>query len=193
VIDRATVLGRRACAALAACSAVLHGFSLAHTTSVAATALTVVMLAACLSCAHDLWTRGTLRAWVLVALMNLAMVATHAPASAGHHHSGGGGGVVGAAPVHHSTVMTVATTLAVVEVVIAAAVLYYRTRAVRPTSLTVDFVKGMSGSPVFGFWNNGPFVVGVASAGASGLGNYNAIAGGNNLTRLVNKARADFP
>jgi V8-like Glu-specific endopeptidase len=58
---------------------------------------------------------------------------------------------------------------------------------------TGDFVKGMSGSPVFGFWNNGPFVVGVASAGASGLGNYNAIAGGNNLTRLVNKARADFP
>jgi hypothetical protein len=135
VIDRAAVLGRRACAALAVCSAVLHGFSLTHTTSVAATALTVVMLAACLSCAHDLWTRGTLRAWVLIALMNLAMVASHAPASAGHHHSGGG---VDAAPVHHSTVMTVATTLAVVEVVIAAAVLYYRTRAVRPTSLTVD-------------------------------------------------------
>jgi hypothetical protein len=60
---------------------------------------------------------------------------------------------------------------------------------------TGDFLKGMSGSPVFGFWNEGPFVVGVASAGANGGlgGNYNAIAGGNNLTRLVNKARADFP
>ncbi|MFI8892410.1 trypsin-like serine peptidase [Streptomyces paradoxus] len=60
---------------------------------------------------------------------------------------------------------------------------------------TGDFLKGMSGSPVFGFWPEGPFVVGVASAGANGgvFGNYNAIAGGNNLTKLVNKARADFP
>jgi hypothetical protein len=114
---------------------VLHGFSLAHTTSAAATALTVVMLAACLSCAHDLWTRGTLRAWVLVALMNLAMIAIHTPASTAYHH---GGGVNAAAPVHHSTLMTLATTLAAVEVVAAAAVLYYRTRAVRPTSQSVD-------------------------------------------------------
>lgn len=60
---------------------------------------------------------------------------------------------------------------------------------------TGDFLKGMSGSPVLGFGSEGPFVVGVASAGANGgvFGNYNAIAGGNNLTRLVNKARADFP
>ncbi|MDG9711823.1 trypsin-like serine peptidase [Streptomyces sp. DH10] len=60
---------------------------------------------------------------------------------------------------------------------------------------TGDFLKGMSGSPVFGFWPEGPFVVGVASAGANGgvFGNYNAIAGGGNLTRLVSKARADFP
>ncbi len=57
---------------------------------------------------------------------------------------------------------------------------------------TGDFVKGMSGSPVFGFWNVGPLVVGVASAGGSGLGNFNAIAGGSNLTRLIAKARADF-
>ncbi len=136
VIDRAAVLGRRACAALAACSAVLHGFSLTHTTSIAATALTVVMLAACLFCARDLWARGTLRAWVLVAVMNLAMIASHAPASATHHHSGGG--VNAAAPVHHSTVMTLATTLAAVEVLAAAAVLYYRTRAIRSGSLSVD-------------------------------------------------------
>jgi hypothetical protein len=135
VIDRAAVFGRRACAALAACSAVLHGFSLGHATSIAATALTVVMLAACLFCARDLWARGTLRAWILVALMNLAMIASHAPASTAHHHSGG---VNAAAPVHHSTVMTLATTLAAVEVVAAAAVLYYRTRAVRPKSLSVD-------------------------------------------------------
>jgi hypothetical protein len=108
---------------------VLHGFSLGHATSIAATALTVVMLAACLFCARDLWARGTLRAWTLVALMNLAMIASHAPASTAHHHSGG---VNAPAPVHHSTVMTLATTLAAVEVVAAAAVLYFRTRAVRP-------------------------------------------------------------
>lgn len=58
---------------------------------------------------------------------------------------------------------------------------------------TGDFVKGMSGSPVFGFWSGGPFVVGVVSAGGSGLGNFNAIAGGANLPRLVAKARADLP
>lgn len=67
--------------------------------------------------------------------MNLAMIVIHTPASAAHHH---GGGVNAAAPVHHSTVMTLATTLAAVEVVAAAAVLYYRTRAVRPTSQSVD-------------------------------------------------------
>lgn len=58
---------------------------------------------------------------------------------------------------------------------------------------TGDFVKGMSGSPVFGFWREGPFVVGVTSAGGSGLGDFNAIAGGSNLPRLISKARADFP
>jgi V8-like Glu-specific endopeptidase len=58
---------------------------------------------------------------------------------------------------------------------------------------TGDFVKGMSGSPVFGFWSNGPHVVGVTSAGGSGLGNFNAIAGGSNLTRLINQARSQFP
>ena len=103
--------------------------------SIAATALTVVMLAACLFCARDLWARDTLRAWVLVAVMNLAMIASHAPASATHHH---GGGVNADAPVQHSTVMTLATTLAAVEVIAAAAVLYRRTRAIRPTGESVD-------------------------------------------------------
>jgi hypothetical protein len=83
------------------------------------------MAAGCLYCARDLWVRGTLRAWVLVALMNLAMIAIHAPAPAAHHH---GGGVTTAAPAPHSTVMNLATTLAAVEVVAAAAVLYSRTR-----------------------------------------------------------------
>lgn len=96
----------------------------------------VVMLAACLFCARDLWARGTLRAWVLVTLMNLAMIAIHTPASAAHHH--GGGGVIAAESAHHSTVMTLATAFAAVEVVVAAAVLYYQTRGIRPTSMSVD-------------------------------------------------------
>jgi hypothetical protein len=131
----AAVVGRRACAVLAACSAVLHGFSLVHATSAAAIVLTVVMLTVCLFCARDLWIRGTLRAWVVVALMNLAMIAIHAPASAAHHH---GGGVSARAPAHHSTVTTLATTLAVVEVVVATAVLYYRTRGIRPVRLSTE-------------------------------------------------------
>jgi hypothetical protein len=131
VITRVAVYGRRACAALAACSAVLHGITLVPATNIAATALTVAMLAVCLYCARDLWLSGTLRTWVLVALMNLAMIAIHAPVSPAHHH--GGGGVTAAAPAHHSTVMTLATVLAAVDVVVAAAVVYHRTRATRLT------------------------------------------------------------
>jgi hypothetical protein len=112
---------------------VLHGISLGHGTNLAAAGLTVAMAAGCLYCARDLWVRGTLRAWVLVALMNLTMIAIHAPAPAAHHH-----GVTTGAPAHHSTVMNLAATLAAVEVVVAAAVLYSRTRAVRPTSRSVD-------------------------------------------------------
>jgi hypothetical protein len=112
-------------------SAVLHGISLLYPTSVGATVLTMVMLVACLLCARDLWARGTLRAWVLVAMMNLTMIAIHVPGSSGAHHHGGGTAAVAAA--HHSTTMTVAAALAAVEVVAAAAVLYYRTRAIRPT------------------------------------------------------------
>ena len=129
---------RRLCAVIAVCSAVLHGVSLTNATSPAATALMVAMLAACLYCARDLWVRGTLRAWVLVGLMNLAMIAIHVPASPGHHPHLHGGVVAAAAPAHHSTVMTLATALAAVEVVIAGAVVYYRTRTVRLTSLSVD-------------------------------------------------------
>jgi len=135
VIAPVADFGRRACAALAACSAVLHGISLGHGTNLAPAGLTVAMAAGCLYCARDLWVRGTLRAWVLVALMNLTMIAIHAPAPAAHHH---GGGVTTAAPAHHSTVMNLATTLAAVEVVAAAAVLYSWTRAVRPTRRSID-------------------------------------------------------
>ena len=138
MIAGVAILGRRACASLAACSAVLHGLSLVHATISATVVLTVAMLVGCLYCARDLWVRGTLRAWVLVALMNLAMIAIHVPASPGHHSHLHGGAVAAAAPAHHSTVMTLATALAALEVVVAAAVVYFRTRKVRLTSLSVD-------------------------------------------------------
>jgi hypothetical protein len=86
----------------------------------------VVMAAVCLYCGRDLWVRGTLRAWALVAVMNLAMIAIHLPASSGHHH---GGGLTAAMPMHHSTAMALATALAAVEVACAVTVLLYRTRA----------------------------------------------------------------
>jgi hypothetical protein len=129
---RAGVIGRRACAVLAAASAVLHGMSLGHAANPAAAALVVAMLAACLYCARDLWVSGTLRGWALVASMNLAMIAIHLPASSGHHH---GGGVAAAMPPQHSIVMTVATAFAALEAVLAAAVLYYRSRGLRPDTL----------------------------------------------------------
>jgi hypothetical protein len=117
----AAALVRRTCALLAATSAVLHATLLGHAGPVSA-AVMVVMIAGCLYCAYDLWTRGTLRAWVVVALMNLAMIALHTPAPT-HRH---GDGPVVAAEL--STVMGVATALAAVEVAAAATVLYVRTR-----------------------------------------------------------------
>jgi hypothetical protein len=125
VSARAGVYGRRAAATLAAGSAVLHGISVGHVGTVAAACLMLVMAAACLYCAGELWTRGNLRVWTLVAVMNLAMIAMHLPGSSGHHH---GGGVTAAASAHPSTAMSVATALAAVEVAVATTVLLYRTR-----------------------------------------------------------------
>lgn len=117
------VTGRRGCAVLAAASAALHGVSLGHAGSPAAVALMLAMIATCALCARDLWSRGTSRAWVLVATMNVAMVALHMP-GASHHHSGGV--TVTATPM--GTAMTAATAIAVVEVLIAVGVLYRRSR-----------------------------------------------------------------
>ncbi len=58
---------------------------------------------------------------------------------------------------------------------------------------TGDFVKGMSGSPVFGSFAGRRRVVGVVSAEASGLYDYNLIAGGQDLTDLIRTARAEAP
>src|SRR5215211_6507431 len=55
---------------------------------------------------------------------------------------------------------------------------------------TFDNWPGQSGGPVFGFWQDGPYVVGVVSGQGS---DYNYISGGNLLTSLVSRARTDMP
>ena len=114
-------LGRRACAVLALSSAGLHAAMLGHASNVVAGVLLTAMIVACVYCARDLWMRGTLRAWCVVGLMNIAMIAVHLPMPA-HHHG------VHAAMGPQSTLMGLATAIAAVEVTVAMAVLYYRTR-----------------------------------------------------------------
>jgi NADH:ubiquinone oxidoreductase subunit K len=116
------VYGRRACAALALTSAGLHAGMLGHASNAVAGGLLAAMIVACVYCARDLWLRGTLRAWCLVGLMNIAMIAVHLPAPA-HHH-----GMHSATAGQQSTLMALATTIAAVEAAVAMAVLYYRTR-----------------------------------------------------------------
>ena len=118
-------LACRAGAVIATVSAVLHAFSLGGEHGSAVTVLTAAMALVCLLCAADLWTRGTERAWVLVAVMNLAMIGVHLPMAA-HHH-----GAVGVAAAT-STAMTAATLLAVVEVILATVVLSVRSRRYAP-------------------------------------------------------------
>lgn len=130
------VCGRRLCAVLAVCSAALHGMMLGHAGSPAVAALLIGMAGVCLFCAWELWRDGSVRAWMLVALMNLGMVAVHAT-SVGHHH-GAPLQVTAASP---SALMAVATTVAVVEVLAAASVLFYRTRD-RAERLSVGTSEG---------------------------------------------------
>ena len=79
------------------CCTGLHAL---HTQTPAAVVLMVGMAAACVYCAWELWIRGATRTWVLVATMNLAMIAMHTPFASGHQH--GGGVAVAAMPMHHS-------------------------------------------------------------------------------------------
>jgi hypothetical protein len=116
------VVGRRACAALALSSAGLHAAMLGHASNIVAGVLLAAMILACVYCARDLWLRGTLRAWCVVGLMNIAMIAVHLPAPS-HHH-----GMQVASASQQSTLMGLATVVAAIEVVVAMAVLYYRTR-----------------------------------------------------------------
>ncbi len=120
--DMSAVFGRRACAALALSSAGLHAAMLGHASNVVAGVLLAAMIVACVYCARDLWLRGTLRAWCVVGLMNIAMIAVHLPAPS-HHH-----GMSPATAGQQSTLMGLATVVAAVEVAAAVAVLYYRTR-----------------------------------------------------------------
>src|SRR6186997_1893889 len=113
------VLGRRVCAALALTSAGLHAAMLGHASNVVAGGLLAAMIVACVYCARDLWLRGTLRAWCVVGLMNIAMIAVHMPAPA-HHH-----GMHAATAGPQSALMGLATAIAAVEVTVAIAVLYY--------------------------------------------------------------------
>src|SRR5215218_4004503 len=118
----ASTLARRACAALAVASAGLHAAMLGHTSGAITAGLLATMIAACLYCARELWRDGTARAWVVVALMNIAMIAVHLPAPA-HHH-----GAPNAEAPPSSTMMTMATLLALAEVTAAAAALYVGSR-----------------------------------------------------------------
>jgi hypothetical protein len=115
-------LARRACAALALISAGLHAAMLGHAPNVVAAGSLAAMIGACAYCARDLWRRGSLRAWCVVGLMNIAMIAIHLPMPAHHHglHHGPMG--------QQSTLMGLATAIAAVEVIAAMAVLYFRTR-----------------------------------------------------------------
>ncbi|MEA3063478.1 MAG: hypothetical protein QOJ94_3259 [Sphingomonadales bacterium] len=53
-----------------------------------------------------------------------------------------------------------------------------------------DNWPGQSGSPVFGFWPEGPLVVGVVSGEGS---DFNYISGGSLLPTLIGQARGDHP
>jgi V8-like Glu-specific endopeptidase len=57
-------------------------------------------------------------------------------------------------------------------------------------SKTFDNWPGQSGSPIFGFWGDGPYVVGVVSGQGS---DYNYISGGSLLPSLVSQARNEHP
>ncbi|WP_236694210.1 hypothetical protein [Mycolicibacterium obuense] len=118
-----------AAAALAVASAVLHGGAALGMGSPWLVALTAAMVAGCLYCGWELMTRDSVRAWLLVALMNLAMIAMHLRLPAGHHSAGQPDGAHGAG----GHALHPATVVAAVEVVLAAAVLFARSRTLAPS------------------------------------------------------------
>ena len=79
------VLGRRACAALALSFGGSARRDAGPCVERRGRGLLAAMIVACVYCARDLWLRGTLRAWCVVGLMNIAMIAVHLPMPAHHH------------------------------------------------------------------------------------------------------------
>ena len=143
--DSETVSGfiGRIAALMAACSAVLHGAALDTSVPVWVVVVTVAMLVGCLYCAYELWTRDTLRAWVLVAVMNLAMVAGHLPMTGSHQHPGGGSAFGSGAP----SAMHTAAVVAMAEVLLATTVLLVRTRALSVVALGGSEYPATGGGP----------------------------------------------
>ncbi|MCO7221569.1 hypothetical protein [Klenkia sp. PcliD-1-E] len=96
---RAPALGRAA-AVLALASAAVH-LVLAASGELSAVAMAAMALV-CLPCAVHLWRAPTASVWGLTALVDLGMLALHAPMLTGHgmHHGAGAGhvalGLVGA-------------------------------------------------------------------------------------------------
>ena len=128
------VLGRRTCALVAVASATVHGLMLGHAGNPVVAVLVVAMMAACLFCARELWTAGPPRAWCVVAVMNLGMVAVHWSLPS-HHH---GAAVTTAAAVPTPTLMTVATTVSLAEAAVATVVLWVQARR-RAVSLAAQW------------------------------------------------------
>lgn len=121
-----SVLGRRLCAALAVCSAVLHGAMIGHADNPATVALIVAMMVGCIACGVHLWKMGSPRTWSLVAVMNLAMVAAHWSAPAHHHGAAMTSASMASAPV--PGLMELATAVALTEVLLATVALCFSTR-----------------------------------------------------------------
>lgn len=65
----------------------------------------------------------------------------------------------------------------------------------RAMTTAADMNKGQSGSPMFGFWDNVPYVVAVMSAYGNvwASGNENWCSGGSDLNRIVRIARDENP
>ena len=125
-VRTSAVLGRRTCALVAVASATVHGLMLGHAGNPVVAVLVVAMMAACLFCARELWTAGPPRAWCVVAVMNLGMVAVHW--SLPSHHHGAAVTTVATAVVPTPTLMTVATTVSLAEAAVATVVLWVQTR-----------------------------------------------------------------
>ena len=65
----------------------------------------------------------------------------------------------------------------------------------RSMTTNADTFKGQSGSPLFAFWDDGPYVVSVVSAQGTFFlsGDENWCSGGSDMTKLVKHARLVDP